>query len=117
VNQLRSTLREFYPGALAALGGDLASHEACSILGMAPTPERGRRLTKTMIRRSLAASGRTRNLDRRAEQIHEALHVPQLEAPPVVAEAYGQVVGSLVVVIDRLTPPDRGAGRTARGAF
>lgn len=103
VNQLRSTLREFYPGALHALGDDLASHEACSVLGMAPTPERGRRLTKTRIRRSLAASGRTRNLDRRAEQIHGALRAPQLEAPPVLAEAYGEVVGSLVVVIDGLT--------------
>jgi len=103
VNQLRSTLREFYPGALAALRGDLASHEACSILGMAPTPERGRKLTRSRIRRSLAASGRTRNLDRRAEQIHEALHAPQLQASPVLAEAYGEAVGSLVVLIDHLT--------------
>lgn len=103
VNQLRNTLREFYPGALQALKGDLSSHEACSILGMAPTPERGRRLTQTRIRRSLAASGRTRNLDRRAKQIHEALHAPQLQAPPVLAAAYGQVVGSLVLVIDGLT--------------
>lgn len=103
VNQLRNTLREFYPGALQALRGDLASHEACSILGMAPTPEWGRRLTRARIRRSLAALGRTRNLDRRTEQIHRALHAPQLEAPPVVAEAYGQVVGSLVLVIDGLT--------------
>jgi len=46
VNQLRNTLREFYPGALQALRGDLASHEACSILGMGPTPEWGRRLTR-----------------------------------------------------------------------
>jgi transposase len=103
VNQLRSTLREFYPGALAALKEDLASHEACSILGLAPTPERGRRLTRSRIRRSLVATGRTRNLDRRTQQIYEALHAPQLQAPPVVAEAYGQVVGSLVVVIDGLT--------------
>jgi transposase len=103
VNQLRSTLREFYPGALAALKGDLASHEACSILGMAPTPEWGRRLTRSRIRRSLAASGRTRNLDRRTEQIYEALHAPQLEASPVVTEAYGQAVGALVVLIDGLT--------------
>lgn len=103
VNQLRSTLREFYPGALVALKGELGSHEACSILGMAPTPEWGRRLTKGRIRRSLSASGRTRNLDRRAMQIYEALHAPHLEASPVLAEAYGQVVGSLVLVIDRLT--------------
>ena len=103
VNQLRSTLREFYPGALAALKGDLSSHEACSVLGMAPTPQWGRRLTRSRIRRSLAASGRTRNLDRRTDQIYEALHAPQLQASPVLAEAYGQVVGSIVVVIDGLT--------------
>lgn len=103
VSQLRSTLREFYPGALAALGNDLASQEACSILGMAPTPERGRRLTRSRIRRSLASSGRARNLERRTEQIREALQAPSLEAPPVLAEAYGEVVGSLVVMIDGLT--------------
>lgn len=38
-NQLRNTLREYYPGALLALK-DLASIESCSILAMAPTPER-----------------------------------------------------------------------------
>jgi transposase len=103
VNQLRSTLREFYPGALEALKGELASHEACSILAMAPTPDQGRRLTRPRIRRSLAASGRTRNLDRRAGEIYQALHAPQLEASPVLAEAYGQVVRSLTVVIDGLT--------------
>jgi transposase len=76
VNQLRSTLREFYPGALAALGDDLASHGSCSILGMAPTPDRGRQLTRSRIRRSLAAAGRTRNLDRRAEQLHGPCTLP-----------------------------------------
>jgi len=103
VSQLRSTLREFYPGALEALKGDLSSHEACSILGMAPTPESGRRLSRSRIHRCLAASGRTRNLDRRTSEIYDALHAPQLQAPPMVAEAYGQVVGSLVVLIDGLT--------------
>jgi transposase len=101
VSALRSALREFYPAALAALP-ELGTVEACSILGMAPTPERGRRLTMAKIRRSLAASGRTRNLDRRAAEILEALRAPQLEAPPILSEAYGSVVGSLVVVIDGL---------------
>jgi transposase len=100
-NQLRNTLREYYPGALLALK-DLASIESCSILAMAPTPERARRLTYAKIRRSLAASGRKRNLDRRAREIYEALRGPQLEAPPVVAEAYGEAAGSLVVLIDSL---------------
>jgi transposase len=102
-NLLRSTLREFYPGALLALGADLVSHQACSVLGMAPTPERGRRLTVAKIRRSLHASGRSRGLDRRAGEIHQALQAPQLEAPGPVSEAYGEVVGSLVVLIDGLT--------------
>jgi len=101
VNQLRNMLRDYYPGALAALK-DLGSIESCSILAMAPTPERGRRLTFAKIRRSLAASGRKRNLDRRAMEIYEALHAPQLEALPVVAEAYGEAIGSIVVLIDSL---------------
>ena len=46
VNALRSALREFYPGALAALGAQLAEPEALAILQLAPTPERGRRLTR-----------------------------------------------------------------------
>lgn len=102
VNALRSTLREFYPAALRALP-ELGTVEACSILGMAPTPEWGRRLTLARIRRSLSASGRTRNLDRRAHQIYEALRAAELQAPPTISEAYGSVVGSLVVVIDGLT--------------
>jgi transposase len=100
-NALRNALREFYPAALRALP-ELGTVEACSILGMAPTPERGRRLTLARVRRSLAASGRTRNTDRRAAEILQALHAPQLEASPVLSEAYGSVVGSMVVVIDGL---------------
>jgi transposase len=101
VNALRNTLREFYPAALRALP-ELGTAEACSILDMAPTPEWGRRLTVARIRRSLAASGRTRNLDRRAAEIRQALREPHLEASPMLSEAYGSVVGSLVVVIDQL---------------
>jgi transposase len=45
VNALRSALREFYPGALAALGAQLGEPEALAVLELAPTPEQGRRLT------------------------------------------------------------------------
>ena len=41
VNALRSALREFYPGALAALGTQLAEPEALAVLELAPTPEQG----------------------------------------------------------------------------
>jgi transposase len=43
-NQLRSTLREFYPAALAAFA-ELASPEALAVLAAAPTPARGQSLT------------------------------------------------------------------------
>ena len=42
-NLLRSTLREFYPGALVAFD-DLASPDALEVLRVAPTPELGRGL-------------------------------------------------------------------------
>jgi hypothetical protein len=37
VNQLRSLLREFYPGALAAFAGDLGGRDALAVLAAAPT--------------------------------------------------------------------------------
>jgi transposase len=102
LNQLRSTLREFYPGALQAFGHDLASPEACTILAIASTPERGRRLTPAQVSRSLMVSGRKRRLKERATEIREALRVSQLELPSVLAEAYGEAVRSLVALIDGL---------------
>jgi len=97
VNQLRSTLREFYP-ALAAFD-DLASPDALAVLAAAPTPELGRRLSTAKIRSALARAGRQRNLDRRAGEIRDALRTPQLSAPPLVEGAYGAVVAALVPVI------------------
>jgi transposase len=57
VNALRSALREFYPGALAALGAQLAEPEALAVLALAPTPEQGRRLTRAAVRRALSVLG------------------------------------------------------------
>jgi len=117
VNQLRNTVREFYPGALQAMKGDLASREACSILGMAPTPEWGRRLTRSRIRRSLAASGRTRNLDRRTQA-----DLPGPARPPaggLTGRGRGlRTGGRLARGADRGPhAPDRAARAPARRAF
>ncbi|MGH2576904.1 MAG: IS110 family transposase [Actinomycetota bacterium] len=101
-NALRNALREFYPAALRAFP-ELGALEACSVLASAPTPELGRTLPKARIVRLLKAGGRQRNLDARAGEILEALRSPQLEAPPVVAGAYGEVVRSLAGVIEGLT--------------
>ena len=102
VNALRSALREFYPGALAALGTQLAEPEALAVLELAPTPEQGRRLTRAAVRRALVGAGRRRNLQARVVAVHDALAAPQLAAPEPVVAAYREVVGALVAVLRSL---------------
>jgi transposase len=99
INALRSALREFYPGALAALGAQLAEPEAIAVPELAPTPEAGRRLTRAAVRRALVGAGRRRNLQARVVAVHDALAAPQLVAPEPVAAAYQQVVGALVAML------------------
>jgi transposase len=101
VNALRSALREFYPGALSALGTQLAELEALAVLELAPTPEQGRQLTRAAVRRALVSAGRRRNLQARVVAVHDALAAPQLAAPEPVTAAYGAVVGVLVAMLRR----------------
>ena len=101
-NALRNALREFFPAALQAFP-ELGALEACAVLAAAPTPALAKRLSQSRILRLLRSAGRQRNLDRRAAEISEALRSPQLQAPPVVVGAYGEVVRSLAQVIEGLT--------------
>jgi transposase len=102
VNALRSALRESYPGALAALGAQLAEPVALAVLELAPTPELGRQLIRAAVRRALLQAGRRRNLQARVVAIHDALAAPQLAAPEPVQDAYRQVVGALVAALGNL---------------
>jgi transposase len=101
VNQLRNALREFYPGALSAFD-DLDSPDAVAILERAPTPVRGRALSQAKIISALRHGGRERNLEAKAAQIQAQLRLPQLEAPALLAEAYGHSVAATVAVIKQL---------------
>lgn len=101
-NQLRSTLREFYPAALEAFD-DLASGDALAVLAIAPTPARGRTLSLSKIASALCRGGRQRRIDARAAEIQTALRTEQLQAPPLVADAMGATVKALVAVITEMT--------------
>ena len=103
VNQLRSALREYYPGALATFGTDLAHRDVVAVLVKAPTPELGRRLSTAQIAAALRRAGRVRNVDARAAAIRDGLRAPQLAAPDVVADAYGTSAKALISVIATLT--------------
>ena len=101
VNQLRSTLREFYPGALTCFD-DLSSGDALAVLAIAPTPILGRQLSVSKIASTLRRGGRQRRIDERAAQIQAALRAEALEAPALVSEAMGASVRALVAVIAEL---------------
>jgi transposase len=102
LNQLRSTLREFYPGALVAFD-ELGSADALAILAVAPTPTLGRRLSQSKIASALRRAGRQRRVEERAVEIQQALRTPQLEASTVIADAMGASARALVAVVVELT--------------
>ena len=97
-NQVRNALREYYPAALETFD-DLAHRDAVAILGRAPVPSMGARLTLPQIRAALQRGGRRRNLDRVARRIQKGLRTRHLTAPGPVADAFGATVGALVKLI------------------
>jgi len=97
LNQLRSTLREFYPAALEAFD-DLGSPDALAVLAVASTPSLGRGLSRSKIAAALRRGGRQRRIEERAEHIQAALRTQQLEAPSMVAAAMGSSVAALVAI-------------------
>jgi transposase len=100
-NQLRSTLREFFPAALVAFE-DLASSDALAVLAAASTPARARSLSRSKIAAALRRGGRQRRVDARTIEIQTALRSDQLEAPPILADAMGASAAALVAVLTEL---------------
>jgi transposase len=101
LNQLRSTLREFYPAALEAFG-ELNHSDALAVLAVAPTPSLGRQLSISKIAAALRRGGRQRRVEQRAGEIQAALRTEQLAAPDLVSESMGSVVKALVAVAAEL---------------
>jgi transposase len=116
-NRLRSALREFYPAALEAFGTELASSDAVAILSIAPTPELGRRLSRSKIAATLRRAGRKRNIDARSEAIQTALRSEQLRTSASLEETYGVIVASLVGLIAGLNTQIAGLERDLHAAF
>ncbi len=102
LNQLRSTLREFYPGALEAFP-ELGHGDALAVLALAPTPSLGRQLSRAKLAAGLRRGGRQRRIEERAAEIQAALRTDQLAAPTLVSEAMGASVAALVAVAAELT--------------
>jgi transposase len=100
VNQLRSTLREYYPAALEL--GELYGPDALGVLAAAPTPSLGRTLSRKRIASAIGRAGRQRRIEERAGEIQASLRADQLATPAVVSEAMGASVAAVVAVIAEL---------------
>jgi transposase len=100
-NMLRSALREYYPAALEAFDS-LTDRDALAVLGRAPTPEQGSRLSLSKIGAALKAAGRQRNIETRAREIQAVLRQEHLTAAPAVAAAFGATTTAAVHVIAEL---------------
>jgi hypothetical protein len=98
LNQLRSTLRVYYP-AILGIVDELGSAEALALLHRASTPAEGRSLSQSKIRTLVEGAGRKRGVEARVQAIQQALRSAQLEAPPLLTRAYGTSVRALVAMV------------------
>ena len=102
-NRLRSHLREYYPGFLAAFAaakGGIMRPEARVLLAAAPTPAAAASLTLTQLRALLRKAGRSRGIDAEATRLHDALRTEQMRQLPLVEEAMGRQAQALLRQLD-----------------
>lgn len=120
-NELRATLREFFPTFLAvfarrfALG--ISSPEARAVLAIAPTPGAATKLSVSQIAAALRRGGRSRNIDQAAIKIRTALREPQLRQPPQVEVAMGQQTLALLAELDAACTSVNDLGQAAAELF
>lgn len=106
VATLRAGLLEYYPAALQAfpnLGDRDRDRDALAVLGRAPTPDQGARLSLSKIAAALKAGGRQRGIDERAREIQVLLRSQHLSAPAAVTAAYGAATSAAVNIVVELT--------------
>jgi len=102
-NRLRSHLREYFPGFLAAFAAardGIMRPEARVILAAAPTPAAAAQLTLAQLRALLKKAGRSRGIDAEAQRLREAFRVPQMRQLPLVEDAMGRQALALLRQLD-----------------
>jgi transposase len=102
-NKLRSHLREYYPGFLAAFDGTrggITRPEARAVLAAAPDPAAAAALTPARLRSLLRQSGRRHGIDAEAARLREALRAQQMRQLPLVEQAMGRQALALLRALD-----------------
>jgi hypothetical protein len=83
----------------------VGGRDALAVLQVAPTPTRGRVLSRAKLAAVLGRGVRRRSVEARAAELQATLRTPQLEPSPVLAEASGAAVTALVAL--RQSPEQR----------
>jgi transposase len=102
-NKLRSHLREYYPGFLAAFAsakGGIMRPEARAVLAAAPTPADAAKLTLAQLRGLLNKAGRSRGIDAEAQRLRGTLRQKQMRQLPLVEQAMGRQSRALLRQLD-----------------
>jgi transposase len=102
-NELRSLMRQYFPGFLAAFANataSLTSPEARAVLAIAPTPASAAKLTKARIAAALRRAGRQRGIDLLTAELQQAFRAPQLRHPALVEQAMGVQATALLTTLD-----------------
>jgi transposase len=102
-NKLRSHLREYYPGFLAAFAdarGGIMRPEARAVLAAAPDPAAAARLTLAQLKALLRKAGRSRGIDAAAARLRDVLRAPQMRQLPMVEQAMGRQALALLGQLD-----------------
>jgi transposase len=119
-NQLRSHLKQYFPGALEAFqvrGIGLDSREARAILAIAPDPTSAATLTKARLRSVLRGCGRQRNIDTWADRLHAIFAAEVLHQLPLVEAAMGRQAQALVLQLDAACRAADDLAEAAAAAF
>jgi transposase len=102
-NKLRSHLREYFPGFLAAFAdtrGGILRSEARAVLAAAPAPATAATLTLTQLRSLLRKAGRSRGIDTEAARLRDAFRTSQMRQLPLVEEAMSRQALALLRQLD-----------------
>ena len=102
-NELRSLLREYYPGFLRTFAdrpGGISAPEARAVLALAPTPATAARLSQPQIAAALRRAGRQRGVTTLAATIQQQLRLPPLRHPARVEDAFGIQARAVLATLD-----------------
>jgi transposase len=119
-NRLRSHLREYYPGFLAAFAGQrdgITRPEARAILAAAPAPADAARLTKARLAALLRRAGRKRGIEEEAARLHAAFRQEQMHQLPLVEQAMGRQALALLRQLDAACQSAAGLQAAAEESF